>query len=69
MISSSSEYSRVQFEHEKDFREDRPDTWSSRPDVNLIMTELRCFWKDIVEIHPDMANFHPDARQPESESQ
>jgi hypothetical protein len=27
----------------KDFSEDRPDAWSSCPDVNLIKIELRCF--------------------------
>jgi hypothetical protein len=42
-MSSSSEYSRVPFECGKDFSEDRPDARSSRPDVNLIKIELRCF--------------------------
>jgi hypothetical protein len=42
-MSCISEYSRVPFEHEKDFSEDRPDTRSSRPDVNLIKIELHCF--------------------------
>jgi hypothetical protein len=37
------QYFRVPFEREKDFREDCPDTRSSRPDVNLIKIELRCF--------------------------
>jgi hypothetical protein len=61
-MSSSSEYSRVPFERGKDFSEDRPNTRSSRPDVNLIKIELRCFWKDIAENRPDVANFCPDAR-------
>jgi hypothetical protein len=69
MMSSSSEYSRVPFEREKDFSEDRPDARSSCPDVNLIKIELRCFWKDIAENRPDEVNFRPDARQPEPESQ
>jgi hypothetical protein len=43
MMSSISEYSRVPFEHRKDFSEDRPDARSSRPDVILIKIELRCF--------------------------
>jgi hypothetical protein len=43
MMSSSSEYSRVPFERGKDFREDCLDARSSRPDVNLIKIELRCF--------------------------
>jgi len=68
-MSSSSEYSRVPFECGKDFSEDRPDAQSSRPDMNLIKIELRYFWKYIVENCPDVANFCPDARQPESESQ
>jgi hypothetical protein len=68
-MSSIPEYSRVLFENGKDFSEDHPDTRSSRPDVNLIKIELRCFWKDIAENHPDVANFHPDTRQPEPESQ
>jgi hypothetical protein len=68
-MSSISEYSRVSFERGKDFSEDRPDARSSRPDVNLIKIGLRCFWKDIAENHPDVANFCPDARQPEPESQ
>jgi len=42
-MSSISEYSRVPFESGKDFSEDRPDARSSRPDVNLIKIELRCF--------------------------
>jgi hypothetical protein len=41
----------------------------SRPDVDLIRIKLRYFWKDIAEVHPDVANFHPNARQPETESQ
>jgi hypothetical protein len=61
-MSSILEYSRVSFECGKEFIEDRPD-------VNLIKIELRCFWKDIVENRLDEANFHPDARQPELESQ
>jgi hypothetical protein len=68
-MSSSSEYSRVPFEHGKDFSEDRPDARSRRPDVNLIKIELRCFWKDITENRPDVANFRPDSRQPKSKSQ
>jgi hypothetical protein len=68
-MSSSSEYSRVPFEPRKDFSEDRLDAQSSRPDVNLIKIELRCFWKDIAENRLDVANFRPDARQPEFESQ
>jgi hypothetical protein len=68
-MSSSSEYSRVLFEREKDFSEDRPDARSSCPNVNLIKIELNCFLKDITENRLDVANFRPDARQPESESQ
>jgi hypothetical protein len=68
-MSSSLEYSRVLFEWGKDFREDCPNTRSSHPDVNLIKIELRCFWKDIAENHPDVATFRPDACQPKSESQ
>jgi hypothetical protein len=68
-MSSILEYSRVPFERGKDFSEDRPDARSSRSDVNLIKIELRCFWKDIQENRPDMANFRPDAQQPEPESQ
>jgi hypothetical protein len=49
MMSNVSEYFRVPFEHGKDFSEDRLDARSSRPDVNMIMIELRCFWKDIAE--------------------
>jgi hypothetical protein len=67
-MSSISEYSRVLFEHRKDFREDRPDTRSSSQDVNLMKIELRYFWKDIAENRPNVANFRPDARQPELES-
>jgi hypothetical protein len=68
-MSSISEYYRVPFERGKDFSEDRLDSRSSRPDVNLIKIELRCFWKDIVENRMDVANFHSNARQPEPESQ
>jgi hypothetical protein len=68
-MSSISEYSRVPFERWKDFSEDRPDAWSSRPDVNLIKIELRCFWKDIPENRSDVANFRLDARQLEPKSQ
>jgi len=68
MMSSNSEYSRVPFERGKDFSENHLDARSSCPDVNLIKIELRCFWKDIAEICPDVANFRPDARQTESES-
>jgi hypothetical protein len=68
-MSSISEYSRVPLERGKDFSEDRPDARSSRPDLNLIKIELRCFWKDIAKNRPDVANFRPDARQPEPKSQ
>jgi hypothetical protein len=68
-MSSSSEYSRVLFERENDFSKDRPDAQSSRPDVNPIKIELRCFWKDIVENRPDEANFLFGRRQLESKSQ
>jgi hypothetical protein len=68
-MSSILEYSRVSFERGKDFSEDRPEARSSRPDVTLIKIELRCFWKDITKNRPDMANFRPNARQPEPESQ
>jgi hypothetical protein len=64
-MSSISKYSKVLFERRKDFSEDRPEAQSSRPDVNLIKIELRCFWKDIAENCPDVANFRSDARQPE----
>jgi hypothetical protein len=40
-----------------------------RPDMNLIRIELRCFWKAVEEDRPDVANFHLDARQLESEFQ
>jgi hypothetical protein len=63
-----SEYSRVPFERGKDFIEDRPDSRSSSPDVNLIKIELRCFWKDIAENRPNKANFSLDVRQLELES-
>jgi len=69
MMSSISEYSKVPFEREKDFSKDRPDARSSRPDVNLIKIELRCFWKDIAKTRPNVANFRPDAQQPGPESQ
>jgi len=68
-MSGSSEYSKVPFERGRDFSGDRPDARSSRPDVNLIKIELHYFWKDIAENHPDVANFRPDARQPDSEKQ
>jgi len=68
-MSSILEYSRVPFERGKDFSEDHLDAWSSRPNVNPIKIELCCFWKDIAENYLDVANFRPDARQPESESQ
>jgi hypothetical protein len=68
-MPSILEYSRVLFERGKDFREDCLDARSSRPDVNLIKIELRYFWKDIVENRPNVANFRPDARQPEPKSQ
>jgi len=57
MMSNISEYSKVSFERRKDFSEDRPDARSSRPDANLIKIELSCFWKDIAENRPDVANF------------
>jgi len=69
MMSSISEYSRVPFECGKDFREDRSDARSSRPDVHLIKIELPCFLKDITENHTNEAKFRLDARQPEPESQ
>jgi len=61
-MSNSSEYFRVPIERGRDFSE-------GRPNVNPINIRLRCFWKDIAENHPDVANFRPDARQPKSESQ
>jgi len=42
-MSSISEYSRISFECEKDFSEDRPDARSSRLEVNPLKIELRCF--------------------------
>jgi hypothetical protein len=51
------------------YSEDRSNARPSHPDMNLIKIKLRCFWKDITEDCPDMANFHPDAQQPEPESQ
>jgi hypothetical protein len=68
-ISCNSDNSRIPFERGKDFSEDRPDAWSSRPDVNLIKIELRGFWKDIAENRLDEANFRPDARQIEYDFQ
>jgi len=68
-MSNISEYSKVPFEREKNFSEDSLDARSSRPDVNPITIELRCFWKDMIENRSDEANFRPDARQSESESQ
>jgi hypothetical protein len=44
-ISSNSDNSKCPFERGKDFSEDRPDAWSSRPDANLIRIELRYFWR------------------------
>jgi hypothetical protein len=67
-MSSISEYSGVPFERGKDFSEDHPDARSGRPDMNLIKIELRCFWKDIAENRPDVANFRSNTRQPEPES-
>jgi hypothetical protein len=52
----------------RSYREDCLDAQSSRPDVDLIKIELRCFWKDIAENRPDVANFRLDARRPEPES-
>jgi len=52
----------------RSYSKDRPDARPSRPDVDLIRIELYSFWKDITEDRPDVANFHPDTRQPESES-
>jgi hypothetical protein len=64
-MSSISEYSRVSFEHGKDFSEGRSVKLSGRePDKDRITL----FLKDIAENRPDVANFRPDARQPESES-
>jgi hypothetical protein len=54
---------------ERGYNEDRSGAQPSRPDVDLIRIKLRCFWKAIVEDCPDVANFRPDARQLESESQ
>jgi len=68
-MSSILEYSRVPFERGKEFSKDRLDDRSSRPDMDLIKIELRYFWKDIIENHPDVANFRSDARQLESVSQ
>jgi len=50
----------------RSYSEDRPGARPSRSEANLIMIELRCFWKDIVENCPDVANFRPNARQLES---
>jgi hypothetical protein len=68
-MSSILEYFRVPFERGKDFSKDRLDARSSLPDVNPTKIELLCFWKDIAENLSDVANFRPDARRPESESQ
>jgi len=52
------------------FNSNRERSYSEdRPDVDLIWIELHCFWKDIAEDRPDMANFSSDARQPEPKSQ
>jgi hypothetical protein len=53
---------------ERSCSEDHLDTRPSLPDLDLIRIELRCFWKAITEDRPDVANFRPEARQPESES-
>jgi hypothetical protein len=68
-MSIISEYSKVPFERGNDFSEDRSDARSSCSDVNLIKIEVRCFWMDIAENRRDVANFRPDGRQPEPESQ
>jgi len=69
MISSNSDKSIIQFECGKDFSEDRSDARSSRPDAHLIRIRYALFLKDIVETHPDGANFRPDGRQTESDFQ
>jgi hypothetical protein len=62
-IYSNSNNSRIPFERGKDFSEDCPDAWSSRPDAHLIMTGYALFLKDIAKTRPDGAIFHPDGRR------
>jgi len=50
----------------RSYSEDRPDARPSRPKANLIRIDLCCFWKEITKNRPDVANFSPNARQPES---
>jgi hypothetical protein len=47
---------------ERSYSEDHPKARSSCPNVDLIKIELCYFWMDIVENHPDVANFRPEAR-------
>jgi hypothetical protein len=53
----------------RSYSEDHLDAQSSHLDVDLIKIELHCFWKDIEENRPDVANLCSDARQQEPESQ
>jgi hypothetical protein len=48
---------------ERSYSQDRPGTRPSRLDVDPIRIELRCFWKDIAEVRPDVAHFRLDAWQ------